>query len=390
MSINFPFTMTDKGISMFVNNKHCMFAKDHPNHDAIRTAIEVGDEETAMELADMRTTVSNHSSGRVEILDNTIVVDGREVVGLLVDRILEMVSRGSDAIDGYVRFLDNLMGNPSKRAVDELYGFVEACNLPITPDGHLLAYRFVGSDYMDGFSGSVLNMPADLMDGDTIAAYSQGVIGGRRNEVTIQVVDGQTVISCPRNMVNEDKNQTCSEGLHFCSYDYLPSYGVNNGRRVVVVKINPADVVAIPIDYNNAKGRTAKYTVVAEIEDWSFTRLTPYYTAEYEYGYDLNNWDDDLDFLDDDLDDLDDEDEDDTRYDLVDNDGVIVADKFAGLTTLAVEDVENIKALIRDRNDLSMSAIGRAYGVNHKTIIRIRNGETWAHVPAARRAVWPV
>ena len=37
----------------------------------------------------------------------------------------------------------------------------------------------------------------------------------------------------------------------------------------MIVKINPADVVAIPSDYNNTKGRTCRYEVVSEYkEDW--------------------------------------------------------------------------------------------------------------------------
>ena len=69
-------------------------------------------------------------------------------------------------------------------------------------------------------------------------------------------------LSMPRNAVDEDKNRTCSAGLHFCSYSYLPHFG---GERIVVVKINPRDVVAIPADYNNAKGRTCRYEVVEEL-----------------------------------------------------------------------------------------------------------------------------
>ena len=37
----------------------------------------------------------------------------------------------------------------------------------------------------------------------------------------------------------------------------------------MIVKINPADVVSIPKDYNNTKGRACKYEVIAEYtEDW--------------------------------------------------------------------------------------------------------------------------
>ena len=37
----------------------------------------------------------------------------------------------------------------------------------------------------------------------------------------------------------------------------------------MIVKINPKDVVAIPSDYNNTKGRTCRYEVVGEYtENW--------------------------------------------------------------------------------------------------------------------------
>jgi len=71
------------------------------------------------------------------------------------------------------------------------------------------------------------------------------------------------VLEMPRNEVDADKDRTCSTGLHFCSYDYLKSF---HGERVVVLKINPKDVVSIPSDYNNSKGRTCRYEVVDEIE----------------------------------------------------------------------------------------------------------------------------
>jgi len=37
------------------------------------------------------------------------------------------------------------------------------------------------------------------------------------------------------------------------------------GERIVIVKINPADVVSIPSDYNDAKGRTCRYEVIGEL-----------------------------------------------------------------------------------------------------------------------------
>jgi hypothetical protein len=65
-----------------------------------------------------------------------------------------------------------------------------------------------------------------------------------------------------RNQVNDNKDVTCSAGLHFCSQGYLGHF---SGERVMILKINPRDVVSIPTDYNNTKGRCARYEVVGEV-----------------------------------------------------------------------------------------------------------------------------
>jgi hypothetical protein len=104
--------------------------------------------------------------------------------------------------------------------------------LPITPDGHFLAYKKVKVDYKDCYSGTMDNSV------------------------------GQ-VVEMERNRVDDDKDRTCSTGLHFCSREYLNHFG---GERVVIVKINPRDVVSIPADYNNTKGRACRYEVIDEID----------------------------------------------------------------------------------------------------------------------------
>jgi hypothetical protein len=67
-----------------------------------------------------------------------------------------------------------------------------------------------------------------------------------------------------RNKVNENKDQTCSYGLHFAAYEYAEGFG--RGGRMMIMKINPKDVVSIPSDYNNQKGRCCKYEVLAEVD----------------------------------------------------------------------------------------------------------------------------
>ena len=150
--------------------------------------------------------------------------------GAIVDRMVTMLQAGFP-VEPLVNFMENMMQNPSYRAVNELYGFLEKNRLPITGDGHFLAYKKVRADFKDCHSGTMDNSVGQIVEME-------------------------------RNQVNDDKNQTCSAGLHFCSESYLKHFG---GERTVIVKINPRDVVSIPTDYDNAKGRACRYEVIGEV-----------------------------------------------------------------------------------------------------------------------------
>lgn len=222
---------------------------DHANYEAIRTALRDKNFDDVENLINVRKSIETFVQGRVTVEADRVLYGNLEVRGSVVHRILDMRREGFDA-GPMINFLENLMQNPSKRAVDELYGFLEATKLPITEDGCFLAYKKVRDDYLDLHSGTMDNS-----------------IG--------------KVVEMPRNGVDEDKDRTCSAGLHFCSLSYLPEYHGGSGR-VLIVKINPADVVAIPSDYNNAKGRTCRYEVIGETE--AETRETKDYFTSPVYN----------------------------------------------------------------------------------------------------------
>jgi hypothetical protein len=219
----------------------------------------------------------------ITIERDTLYRNGVELHGLLIDRILFHHSAGN-TIDHLVRFLDKLYLNPSHRVVNQLYGFLEASNVAITPDGNFVAYKIVNHQYKDLYTGRFDNSPG----------------------VTVKV---------ERNQVDEDPDRTCSNGLHVCGFDYLHAYGaVRSGSdRVMSVSVNPADVVAVPRDYNNNKMRVSSYTVLSDITDkvkatWNAgggigTTVGLYHTLSYTNS--------DWDFTDDDWDDTYGEEEDD-------------------------------------------------------------------------------
>jgi len=182
-------------------------------------------------------------AGKVSVTLSEIRYDGVPVGGVLVDRILANLAEGFDIMP-MVRFMENLYRNPAEHARNELYLWLEQADLPITEDGYFLAYKLVRRDFTSTHGGQVKNNP------------------------------GLTV-SMPRQQVDPVRDHTCSRGLHFCSKDYLPSFGWGghgNGNKVVLLKINPADVVAIPSDYSNTKGRAWQYEVLHEVDYDPMTR----------------------------------------------------------------------------------------------------------------------
>ena len=228
--MSFPFIIQGNNVTVVIGNKPHTISKTHITYNKVVDAIKAGDWETVQNVIEPKKVVLDFGQGRVSVKGETLYWDGEVFNGTLATRMINMLQEGF-TIEPLIKFMENLLENPSKRSVDELYTFLEKNNLPITPDGHFLAYKKVRGDYKDCYSGTMDNSP------------------------------GQ-VLTMARNKVDDNQNNTCSYGLHFCSQEYLKHFG---GERVVIVKINPADVVSIPNDYNHTKGRTCRYEVVGEV-----------------------------------------------------------------------------------------------------------------------------
>lgn len=213
----------------------------HINYDEIVAGMKAGQDEKVINLINIaqqieRSIRASADTDNVKIVDGEVLFQGDPIHNSLTTRIITMADEGFDIVH-MVRFLENLMMNPSYRAVNELYNFLEAGAIPITENGTFLSYKKINENYKDCYTNSIDNSI------------------------------GKTV-SMNRNHVNEDSAQTCSAGLHVCSYDYLPSYGVKPGARVVICEIHPRDVVSIPDDYNNTKMRVCSYVVIGEVADY--------------------------------------------------------------------------------------------------------------------------
>lgn len=248
-------------IVVVVDNQPYTITQTHMAYDKIKEAIKHNDWDKVEKLINPERAVLDYGQGRLSIKGETIYWDNHEMHNALTRRMVQML-RDDFPINALVAFMENLQENPSNRAVNELYGFLENNTLPITPDGHFLAYKRVNDDYLDVYTKTVPNRVASKFTAEELAKMP--VTAGNNREVTINVENGVTVVSMVRNMVDDDKDRTCSHGLHFCSQDYLSYFG---GSRIMVLKINPRDVVSIPSDYNDSKGRACRYEIIDEINN---------------------------------------------------------------------------------------------------------------------------
>jgi len=235
-----PMIVTDTGITVFMNGQVFVAPNDHPNFQAVKDAIASSDFDTIPALLDVRSAVNSYVGSVNEagftMVGDFLCLDGKPFTFDVTDKVLNMIAEGQPAKPIY-NFLRKVRSNPRVAAQDELLLFCVANQFMIHEDGDIIAYKSVRGDYKDIHSGTIFN----------------GV---------------GTTVSIPRAKVDDDRNRTCSAGLHFASYEYASTWaGEIDGenRRLVVMKINPADVVAIPNDYNNQKGRCWKYTVISEI-----------------------------------------------------------------------------------------------------------------------------
>lgn len=227
----YPFIIQGNNITVVIDNSIHTVSKTHITYQQVLDAIKDEDWELVKNVIEPKKVILDYGYGHVTIGDGEFLWKGEPMHNYLVTKIIDMLQEGLP-IDPLVNFMHNLMQNPSARAVKELYGFLEKGVMPITPDGHFLAYKKVRDNYFDMHSGTMDNSVGKIVEME-------------------------------RNAVDDDKDRTCSAGLHFCSLGYLASFG---GARIMIVKINPADVVSIPSDYHDTKGRACRYEVVGELE----------------------------------------------------------------------------------------------------------------------------
>jgi len=241
------YIISDSGVvNAFVGGEAYTFDKNHHNYNALIRHLKSGNVEHFEAAYDVASSVEHFCDGYVHVKNGTLNWNGIPMPELFTDRILDMKKEGFD-FDSMLNFMCNLNDNPSDKSILELFDFMQNKNLPITQDGHFLAYKAVRPDFKDIYSGSIDNSVGEVVEVD-------------------------------RSKVDSNRNKHCGAGLHVGAIDYVTSYGgisldnhdnndSDGGNQIVICKVNPADVVSVPSDARFQKLRACRYEVVAIFED---------------------------------------------------------------------------------------------------------------------------
>lgn len=177
----------------------------------------------------------------------TLSYDGFPLSGPLADLIKDRLTNGKHDWERFAKFAARLESNPSHRAKQSLFQFIEGKRLTILADGRFVGHKGVRSDGLSAHAG-----PNNFID---------GVLYGKAGEsVRVPHAVG-TVISKRRGDV-DDSSMACSTGLHVGSHEYARDFA----DVLLTVAVAPEDVVGGEMGW---KFRTERYEVIGFNEDGS-------------------------------------------------------------------------------------------------------------------------
>ncbi|UKL14791.1 rIIb-like protein [Stenotrophomonas phage C121] len=166
--------------------------------------------------------------------DNTILPDAQ--------KLLPQISRanGLGSTKGVENFMRRTANMGRQHSQEDLIQFISKSDLQVADDGDILAYKNLSSSrtgeanvYVDPYTKKVRQW-----------------IGSK--------------VFMNEKLVDPNRGQDCSNGLHVASRSYLRGYSGDGGT--FLIRIRPEDVIAVP-KYNTNKMRVCAYHIVGRLND---------------------------------------------------------------------------------------------------------------------------
>ena len=240
------YILNNNGIVLFIDNKPLKFERGSMQYAKILEKFDLPEDEQDAAIREViQKTSPNAEKNGFKISPESVSYLGEELPKSLADKVRAIHEEGLP-LSLFEKFWQNLQLNPSSSSVRELYEFLSYKELPLTEDGCFLAYKGLDSNFWS-ISG---NKETKVISGEVNS--SGKIFNGVGEKIEVRRWD-----------VDDNRDNHCSFGLHAGSLDY--ARGFSQGT-VVVVKINPKDVVSVPSDCKCQKCRVSAYEVVSVFE----------------------------------------------------------------------------------------------------------------------------
>lgn len=236
------YVINAAGIVFFHQNKPIKIDKSSPQYLRVVKVFDLPESEQEKAIAEiLDQAAGNFERDGFKISPDEVIYNGETMPKALADKIRAIAQEGLP-VSLFAKFWDNLQLNPSANSVRELYDFLAYKELPITEDGYFLAYKGLTRD---GWSISG-NKETKVLKGKVDNAGR--IFNGLNEEIEVRRWD-----------VDDNRQNHCSYGLHVGSLDYAQGFAQG---QVIVVKVNPKDVVSVPEDCDCQKCRVSAYKVI--------------------------------------------------------------------------------------------------------------------------------
>lgn len=281
------YALIDKQAIMVIEgDETVLVAATDPTYAAVHRYLVV---ERGQDFDTVRQMVSNIRVTVKSTLDEAVsVVDGSDtdpnagayrikhgdpVEEVILATALRLTQQDAD-LAPLGAFLKRLERNPSQASRSQLFGWLKAGGFTITTEGMIVGYKSVRHDGLSAHAG---REPVTVVQQD-----------GTTETVTghVPYPVGATVWM-PRHLVDDDRDSACSVGLHVGTY----SYAENFSHKMLVVLVDPADVVSVPTDCSAQKMRVCRLRVAAMHDGEQLTdtvieaiRTLPDFEATEEYA----------------------------------------------------------------------------------------------------------
>lgn len=173
---------------------------------------------------------------KVEVRDQRVYYEGKQIHGSLADTIAHYLMSGTDDWEPLALFLDKVMKNPNDHSREQLYDWMQHLSFHILPNGNFIGYKFLMTNMRSQHAG------VGIVNGKHVRGQLDNSVGN--------------IVEMPRKMVTHDPSRGCASGLHVGTWSF-----VQHSSMKVAVEIDPRDVVSVPTDSNWQKLRVCKYRV---------------------------------------------------------------------------------------------------------------------------------